>query len=746
MVPAFSIIKTAKSIAPAGLPAGLLICLLLASPVGLGQTSGETQRPEKTAGDQDQSDVLRVYTELVQTDVMVFDKQGRFVDGLKPENFELRIDGKPAPIKFFELITAGSISEEAQIAAARGSVSSPPNASTAAPAPLDRGRPIFFYVDDMHLDLPGLTATRKLITRFIDAEMGQNDEAAIASASGQIGFLQQLTDNKAVLHAALERLKFRPYSVTDRERPAMTEYQGLLITNYNRDVLDFFIEATIRFNPGISRETAEAMVTARATVLAQQAGNITLRTLAGLEGLIRSANKLPGRKLVFFISGGFFVDDRNSDSRTRLRKIVSAAARSGVVIYSMDARGLVASLNDISSPSEIDLSGRLERANSGELTASQDGLNALAADTGGKAVFNTNSLEPALGRALRETLTYYLLAWQPEHESRSSKFRRLEVKVVGRPELTVQVRRGFFDREPETAKSAREEKAAARQEKEGGKSPEAELRKVLSAPYPERDLPLSLSLNYLNIPARGLLLSTVVQVPNEFLSFVPTNGKPTATVTFAGVVLDEKGNAGSEFTDRLTIAAPSTEATKDGRELTYNYPVYVKPGLYQVRILVHDETTGRSGAAYEWIEVPNLSSGQLGLSSLLLGYRPPAATAASTPGNPDDLARTVKLNVSHNFPRNGHLRFMIIAYNAARAAGADPDLAVQIQVVRDEQPVTTTALRKLSVESISDLTRIPYAAELSLQGLPPGRYVLQVTVVDRVTKKSASQQSRFQIQ
>ena len=49
------------------------------------------QTPERPK--QDQTDVLRVFTELVQTDVMVFDKQGHFVEGLKKEDFELRIDG-----------------------------------------------------------------------------------------------------------------------------------------------------------------------------------------------------------------------------------------------------------------------------------------------------------------------------------------------------------------------------------------------------------------------------------------------------------------------------------------------------------------------------------------------------------------------------------------------------------------------------------------------------------------------------
>src|SRR5882672_2108894 len=292
------ILKLAKFAAWAYLPFCLLACLLLFSPIGHGQNP--TTAPPVPQR-QDQTDVLRVYTELVQTDVMVFDKQGRFVDGLKSSDFELRIDGKPKPIESFEKITAGSINEESQLAAARGSSNRPEGSKAAAPAPLDRGRAIFFYIDDLHLDLAALNTTRKLITRFIDNEMGQNDEAAIASASGQIGFLQQLTDNKTVLRAALERLKFRPYTVRDFERPTMTEYQALLITNYDRDLTDYFIDESIRLNPGMTREAAESLVTTRAHSLMLQAGNVTSNTLVGLEGLIRGMNKLPGRKLLFFI-------------------------------------------------------------------------------------------------------------------------------------------------------------------------------------------------------------------------------------------------------------------------------------------------------------------------------------------------------------------------------------------------------------------------------------------------------------
>lgn len=736
-----------------GLSACLLMLALLSSQIGHSQTPPQ---PKGDAG-QDQPEVLRVYTELVQTDVTVLDHQGNFVTGLKQEDFELRIDGKVKPIDFFEKITAGSINEESQIAAARGSLARP-NLPTnlpkaAGPRPLDRGRPIFFYVDDLHLDLTAAQTTRKLITNFIDKEMGQNDEAAIASASGQIGFLQQLTDNKTVLHAALERLKLRPYTVRDTDRPQMTEYQALLITNRDMDVTDYFINATIRLNPGMTRESAESLVNARAHSLAQQGGAVTTSTLYGLEGLIRAASKLPGRKLLFFISGGFFLDDRNSDTRTRLLRLTSVAARSGVVIYSMDARGLVASLSDISMDSQVDPTGRLDAASHGELMASQDSLNALAADTGGRAVFNTNKLETGLGRALKETSTYYLLAWKPEEQTqRASRFRRIEVKVIGKPNLTVQVRRGFYDKEPEpelaketksskTEKNEKAETAKAGTDPPPGKAVEAQLRKAIVQPYPIRDIPVSLSLSFINTPNKGPMLSTALQVPNEFFSFAPADGKQTAVVDIAGVVFDDKGNPGAAFNNHLTIQAPTAEAAADGRDLTYGYPLYLGPGLYQVRVGVRDEKNGHTGTAHGWIEIP--PSGQLALSSLLIGARAAQATSNASSAGP---AENVELSVSHHFNANGYLRFLVFVYNAAPApADSKPDVAIQVQMVRDGQPVITTALRKVSTEGVVDLTRLPYAAEISLNGLPVGQYVLQVSIVDRVSKKSAAQQMRFEV-
>src|SRR6266404_980480 len=245
--PATSVLESgvSASVRVHGLP--LRIVFFLAASWACAETGlAQEQGPSRQG-----AEVVRVNTALVQTDVMVFDKQGTFVDGLKRDQFVLKIDGKPRDISFFERIVAGSRNEEAQLAAARGTsaASVPPG----KPVPLDRGRTLFFFIDDLHLSLASNKQTRMLLQRFIDHDMGQNDEVAITSSSGQIGFLQQLTGDKIVLKAAVERLVPRSFAFKDSQRPVMTEYQAQLIEEQNDDVFTFFVDELIRLNPQLPR-------------------------------------------------------------------------------------------------------------------------------------------------------------------------------------------------------------------------------------------------------------------------------------------------------------------------------------------------------------------------------------------------------------------------------------------------------------------------------------------------------------
>jgi VWFA-related protein len=689
----------------------------------------------------------------MQTDVTVLDRNGAFVEGLKREQFELRVDKKPRQIQFFERVKAGSANEEAQLAAARGGAPTT-TVTKAGSAPLDRGRSVFFYVDDFHLSPGSMFNVRKMLLKFVDNEMGQNDEAAVMSPSGKIGFLQQLTDNKEVLRLAVERLRGRPSATRDLERPPMSEYQALQV-EIDRELLAYFVEQVMRQIPNIARTAAEEMVLGRARQLRTEAGRVTANTLQSLEGLVASSKELPGRKLILFISDGFFLDF-NADSADRLRRVTAAANKAGVVIYTIDARGLIASLNDASSDAPPDESGRVDRAMMGEMGASQDALNALARDTGGRPLFNSNDLSSGFTRAIEETSGYYLIAWRPEAEDHRGKSARVDVSIVGRPELTVLLRQGFAsdDKSPIAKNKAKNTLPPAKQADE-------ELRTAVTSVYTGNRIPTSLIVEFLDDLTTGSKTVVAMQSALDASSFTVSEGKPTAEVGLLGVVYDVEGKVAGSFHTQMTVKPKSTDPQAALPEsATYLYEFKLKPGIYQVRVAARDNATGRTGSARQWIEVPDLASRKLVLGSLMLGERTAAASRVVNQANPLGQA---ELNVQHRFSRSSNLRFLTFVYNATRRNGGPTpalpitdvsassastnaaDLAVQVHLLRDNQPVVTTTSRRIEVFPATDLARIPYAADIPLFGLPPGRYVLQVTVVDRIAKSSATQRTSFVI-
>src|SRR5580765_1936062 len=102
------------------------------------------QAQTKPSPSPEQDDVIRVNTELVQTDVMVFDKKGQFVDGLKAEQFALKVDNKPQTISFLDRVTAGKAGADRSASDSTGS--NPQSSSTTTTA--IRGRTVIFFIDD----------------------------------------------------------------------------------------------------------------------------------------------------------------------------------------------------------------------------------------------------------------------------------------------------------------------------------------------------------------------------------------------------------------------------------------------------------------------------------------------------------------------------------------------------------------------------------------------------------------------
>lgn len=689
-----------------------------------------------------EQEVIRTNTELVQTAVSVLDKKGNFVEGLQRDQFELTVDGKVRPVAFFERIAAGS-PRETELAASGVGV----NSTASLPAPVVPGRTIVFFVDDLHLSPDSLNRTRMMLQNFLDREIGSKDNIAIVSASGQIGFLEQFTNNRAVLDAAVARLVPRQYDVTTYgvgNSTKLTEYMAYTIdtSRTNSKVLDFYVGECMKgsstfkkaaFALALIRASCETQVRNNARSVLMQAAQITQNTYNSLESLMRSAARAPGRKLAFFVSDGFLLDagPHAAATRDKLEHVIDGAQRAGVVVYTIHAEGLVnSSFVDPGNKRPVDGGGRLDLASAGELESKQDALNALAADTGGRALRNTNFFEKWVTSVLDETSNYYLVTWRPEKdEEKTQKFRHVKISIVGHPELSVRAPRGYVDG-PKPAPAAT---TTASTESKAPKTPDLEIRDALTDSYPSAGLPLLLSLTYLNTPANGLVVTSSMEIVGKTLTYGP-DGRQPATLRLAGVVLNDKGKVAGSFRNQVNIN-PRKEGEAD-EGIFYNHHTPLTPGIYQFRVAARDEKSGRVGSAMQWIVIPDLSRNQLTLSSLLLGGQviEDQTNKTSSP--------QVQLSVDHKFARASALGYWIFVYNAKRDAGGNPQLTVQTDVLRDGQPVLSSPQRKVS-HGGTDPQRIPFGEELALKTLTPGRYGLKVTIRDSLAGTTVSQLADF---
>jgi VWFA-related protein len=722
-----------------------LLSLCLITFVSISQAQQPQQKQEQV------DDVVRTTTELVQTDVLVFDRRGRFVEGLKAEQFELRVDGKAQPVSFFEQVAAGSAMEEALRTNQGAQVEVVKNKSQA----VERGRTVIFFVDDLHLSLDSMERTRRALRYFIEKEMRAGDEVAVVAASGNIGFLGQFTENKAVLRAAVERLVRVPYTVRDVEHPPMTEYIAIKIEHGDRDAIGFYVEHMARSmvtkggNKALNQRALAEVVKSRARQIVTGVESVTASSLSSLESLMRSSSEIPGRKLVFFISDGFYLDPKRGSSAAtaQLKRVTNAATRAGVVVYTIDARGLFSGAPDATGDRPVDSQGRIDRANVGEVTLSQDGLHALAEDTGGRATRNSSALDEWVKNVLQETSNYYVLAWRPQtEEQRDVKYKHIEVSVVGRPELTVRLPRGLFINEGMISASAKgkdSKTSAATNQPAVAKTPDAEMRSALTGFAPKRNLKTRVATTFLDVPNSGLVLTASTQVSVDALSY-GEDGKQKAAVDLAGVVLNDKGKPVNSFKTRLNVDPLSTaEMGANSSSVIYNYKTPLAPGIYQVRVAVRDSGNGRVGSAMQWIEIPDLSARRLSLSSLIVGGM---AGSAEKNGGEARHAPQFQPSVDRRFVRASHLSFWVFIYNAGRGGGGAPDLSAQVEVYRGSERIISTPQRKLKTEGMTDLGRIPYGGDFALSSLKPGRYVLEVKIRDGVAGTTASERISFEVE
>jgi hypothetical protein len=316
------------------------------------------------------------------------------------------------------------------------------------------------------------------------------------------------------------------------------------------------------------------------------------------------------------------------------------------------------------------------------------------------------------------------------------------VSVVGRPDLTVRLPRGYL---AATAAAAKTAAKAAESASASGVEPKGEAKKVdddfraaFGSAAPLRALTTVLSTSFVDVPNSGGVLTSSVQVSTGALDY-GADGKQPAGVDILGALWNDQGKTAGNFKTHLNVSPLGSGPADAGGEqpgVIYNARTPLAPGFYLVKVAARDSRGGQTGTASQWVEIPDLSKRQLTLSSIHIGGRAVGGGGAGAP-------QQVQFSVDRRFRRSSKLDFLAFIYNAGRAPALD--LSARVRITREGHAVVAAPPIKIAPPAETDLARIPFTGVISLGQLPPGRYELELEVTDNTSKTTAAQRVAFDI-
>jgi VWFA-related protein len=383
---------------------------------------------------------IRVAVNSVVVPVVVRDAEGRAVEGMRQEDFQILDNNKTHAISGF------SVQRRVYIASNVGGSNAAPMSPgmTLLPTTVPR-RFIVFLFDDMHLEPGELLQVQKVATKMIGGALSDSDMALVISFSGASS---GLTRDHGKLLDTIASLKMQTlYRHAGRECPDVSYYQGNLIVNqHNAQAFETAVDDAItcaHLKDGRSVAEAMASQTARRAVeIGDQDVHITL---GFMKNLVRKMGTLPGERTVVLISPGFLTV--SPEAMAEESQVLDAAAESNVTISAMDARGLYSTelgASQLGSNSLRDLITSDTAQNySSAMTSSEDIMSSLADGTGGTYFHNSNDLEGGFQRLGAAPEYVYLLEISLENVKQDGTYHRLKVKP-DKEGLKVQSRRGYF--------------------------------------------------------------------------------------------------------------------------------------------------------------------------------------------------------------------------------------------------------------------------------------------------------------
>jgi VWFA-related protein len=415
------------------------VCCLAAGP------SIQTNSPSE------QVPVFRTRSHAVVVDVVVT-KGDEAVTGLHKQDFQVLEDGKPVSVDFFEEHTAKTLPPNA----APPPVKTPPNVYTNVPPAPESDSVNVLLLDTLNTDRPDQTYVRQQMVNFLKT-MQPGLRVAVFALGSKLRMVQGFTTDSAVLRDALK----------DKKNGVKMEADSS-VTRSLQDKLDDIEDRQRMALIDMSPTGLEALAALQANTAAYQADQRVAMTLEALNYLSRYLAAVPGRKNLIWFSSSFpvtvFPRTKEKQNLGQIREYSAALKEtadlltvSKVAVYPVGAEGMMVNHGSdgiIQSDTAVDVEGGAIPSGrpsdfmtpfTNESAARSDkimSMEQLAADTGGKAFYNTNDLNAAMMHAIENGAHYYTLVYTPTNKKMDGSYRRIEVKTTA-GKYNLAYRRGY---------------------------------------------------------------------------------------------------------------------------------------------------------------------------------------------------------------------------------------------------------------------------------------------------------------
>jgi VWFA-related protein len=660
---------------------------------------------------------LTVQSQLVVESVVVKDKQGQFIHGLTAKDFTVTEDGVPQTVSFCEhqdltthavpLPASKPSTEDIKIydRLAREQI---------APETVGSQRYRNRRLIALYFDMAGMRPDDQMralgaAEQFVRTQMTSVDLLAILRyQGGSVDVLQDFTADRNRLLSILETM-------------VVGEGQGY----------------------GETSDDASSADTGAAFGQDDSEFNIfnTDRQLSALQTAAHMLSRVNEKKSLIYFAGGLRLN--GIDNQAQLHATVDEAIRSGVTIWTVDARGLVAEapLGDATKGSQGNAgmyTGAASIAVSSNFQQSQDTLYALAGDTGGKALLDNNDLDHGIVQAQESVSDYYVLGYYATNTAKNGRFRRIRISIAGHPDAALDYRQGYYA-DKDFSKFTAVDK-------------ERQLEDALMLEDPITDLTIAMEIDYFQLNRAEYFVPIIVKIPGRELALAKRGGYEHTLIDFVGEVKDLVGGVTvSNVRDHVNIKlSDETAAELARRPIEYDTGFTLLPGKYSIKFLARDDETGRIGTYQATFLIPNLNKEEqhIPISAVVLGsQRVELNQALYDAAKAKDRIKDDAVNplvqsgkklipsVTRVFSTTRDIYVYLQAYKQKPSPG-NPPLFAFVTLYRNGAKVYETAPTAIAPSTASELGTMPLSFSLGVNGLAPGEYDCQVTILDPATQKA----------